>query len=123
MQHKVILDIRFIERDSVKLSWVEYLLCLMPHLVALPAGVSVGQLADLPGRVLLRVLLLDVLVGQVLHAAGVDLVEGSPPLLWCVNVCRGLYRPLEPGGPHPQSGDVLIVEEIGEGHSVLLASL
>ena len=73
-----------------------------PHLIALSTGVSVGELADLPGRVLLGILLLDVLVGEVLHAPGVDLIECSPPLLWRVYVGRGLNGPLEPGGPHPQ---------------------
>ena len=104
-------------------NWFEALLNASPHLITLPAGVSVGELADLPGCVLLGILLLDVLVGEVLHATGVDLVEGPPSLLRRVNLGRGLYRPLEPRGPHPQPGDVLIVEEIREGHSILLASL
>ena len=98
-------------------------LLVCSNLIALPAWVSVGELVDLPGGVLLGVLFLDVLIGEVLHAPGVDLVEGPPPLLRRVDSCRRLYRPLEPGRPHPQPGDVLIVEKIRESHGVLLASL
>ena len=63
-------------------------------LVALSAGVSVGELVDLPGGVLLGELLLDVLVGEVLHAPSVYLVQRAPPLLGRVDVRRGLKRTL-----------------------------
>ena len=67
---------------------------VVKDLVALPAGVSVGELVDLPGGVLLGELLLDVLVGEVLHAPSVYLVQRPPPLLGRVDVRRGLKRTL-----------------------------
>ena len=74
----------------------------MPYLIAFSAGVSVGELVDVPGRVLIGELLLDLLVGEVLHCPGIYLIQSSPSLLWRVNVSRSLYGPLEPGGPYPQ---------------------
>ena len=81
-------------------------------LVTFPARISVGKFVDLPGGILLRILVLNVLIGEVLHAAGVYLIQGPPSLLRRLNVRGCLDSSLEPRGPNSQPDNVLAVEEI-----------
>ena len=50
-------------------------------LIALSARIAVRQLVLVPRCKLLRVLLLDLLVGQILHASSIYLVQSSPAFL------------------------------------------